>query len=219
MIGVARAAGGRHGVCEGTSPFGKPIAEFQAVQFQLADGHRYRGGPTDGLQRGTSERRSQPFAQQAAMAKLFSSQVADRITSCLELFGGYGYSKEYPAEKYYRDAEDRDDLRGHRATCSCRTQGHLLIDSKLSRKKRRPSPEHRRGPRTFTIGAHQERVIRSRLLSAGRIVRHAGRGILRPAGGRAGGIRRRNRRARAIDRRSGSGRRRYVLVSAGAAEG
>ena len=40
------------------------------------------------------------------MAKLFSSQVADRMTSnCLELFGGYGYSKEYPAEKYYRDAK------------------------------------------------------------------------------------------------------------------
>jgi alkylation response protein AidB-like acyl-CoA dehydrogenase len=48
----------------------------------------------------------QPFAQDAAMAKLFSSQTADRITSqCLELFGGYGYSKEYPAEKYYRDAK------------------------------------------------------------------------------------------------------------------
>jgi alkylation response protein AidB-like acyl-CoA dehydrogenase len=48
----------------------------------------------------------QPFLREAAMAKLFSSQVADRITSnSLELFGGYGYSKEYPAEKYYRDAK------------------------------------------------------------------------------------------------------------------
>ncbi|HEU5217979.1 MAG TPA: acyl-CoA dehydrogenase family protein, partial [Gemmatimonadales bacterium] len=46
------------------------------------------------------------FTAEAAMAKLFSSQVADRITSnSLELFGGYGYSKEYPAEKYYRDAK------------------------------------------------------------------------------------------------------------------
>ncbi len=45
-------------------------------------------------------------SSEAAMAKLFSSQVADRITSqCLELFGGYGYSKEYPAEKFYRDAK------------------------------------------------------------------------------------------------------------------
>jgi len=47
-----------------------------------------------------------PFQLEAAMAKLFSSQVADRTTSqCLELFGGYGYSKEYPAEKFYRDAK------------------------------------------------------------------------------------------------------------------
>ena len=47
-----------------------------------------------------------PFLREAAMAKLFSSQVADRITSqCVELFGGYGYSREYPVEKYYRDAK------------------------------------------------------------------------------------------------------------------
>ena len=40
------------------------------------------------------------------MAKLFSSQVAERTTSiCLELFGGYGYTKDYPAEKFYRDAK------------------------------------------------------------------------------------------------------------------
>ena len=41
-----------------------------------------------------------------AMAKLFSAQVAERVTSlCVELFGGYGYSKEYPVEKFYRDAK------------------------------------------------------------------------------------------------------------------
>ncbi len=40
------------------------------------------------------------------MAKLFSSQVADRATGlCVELFGGYGYSREYPVEKFYRDAK------------------------------------------------------------------------------------------------------------------
>ena len=53
------------------------------------------------------------------MAKLFSSQVADRITSsCLELFGGYGYSKEYPAEKYYRDAKIGTIYEGTSATSS-----------------------------------------------------------------------------------------------------
>ena len=48
----------------------------------------------------------QPFAHEAAMAKLFSSQVANRVTGlCVELFGGYGYSREYPVEKFYRDAK------------------------------------------------------------------------------------------------------------------
>jgi len=47
-----------------------------------------------------------PFTEEAAMAKLFSSQVAERVTSvCLELHGGYGYTKDYPAEKFYRDAK------------------------------------------------------------------------------------------------------------------
>ena len=46
------------------------------------------------------------IAREGAMAKLYSSQVAERVTSlCLELFGGYGYTKEYPAEKFYRDAK------------------------------------------------------------------------------------------------------------------
>jgi alkylation response protein AidB-like acyl-CoA dehydrogenase len=40
------------------------------------------------------------------MAKLFASQVCERVTSlCVELFGGYGYTKDYPVEKYYRDAK------------------------------------------------------------------------------------------------------------------
>ncbi len=87
--------------------FGRPVAEFQGVQFQLAQ-------MTTDLEAARLmvynaarlKDAGQPFATQAAMAKLFSSQVADRTTSnCLELFGGYGYSKEYPAEKYYRDAK------------------------------------------------------------------------------------------------------------------
>jgi alkylation response protein AidB-like acyl-CoA dehydrogenase len=46
------------------------------------------------------------ISREGAMAKLLSSQVAERVTSlCVELFGGYGYVKEYPVEKYYRDAK------------------------------------------------------------------------------------------------------------------
>ncbi|HLB53636.1 MAG TPA: acyl-CoA dehydrogenase [Gemmatimonadales bacterium] len=87
--------------------FGKPVAEFQGVQFQLAqmrtdlEAARLMVYNAARLKDG-----GRPFTLEAAMAKLFSSQVADLITSkSLELFGGYGYSKEYPAEKYYRDAK------------------------------------------------------------------------------------------------------------------
>jgi len=46
------------------------------------------------------------YTKEAAMAKLLSSQVAERVTSlAVELFGGYGYTKEYPVEKFYRDAK------------------------------------------------------------------------------------------------------------------
>jgi alkylation response protein AidB-like acyl-CoA dehydrogenase len=47
-----------------------------------------------------------PFLVEAAMAKLFSSQVAERVTSlAIELYGGYGYTKDFPVEKYWRDAK------------------------------------------------------------------------------------------------------------------
>ena len=46
------------------------------------------------------------YTKEAAMAKLFSSQVAEKVTRlCIEVFGGYGYTKEYPVEKFYRDAK------------------------------------------------------------------------------------------------------------------
>jgi len=108
MIGVAQGAlEAAIQYVKERKQFGKPVAEFQGVQFQLAqmatelDAARLLVYNTARLKDS-----GQPFLREAAMAKLFSSQVADRITSqCLELFGGYGYSKEYPAEKYYRDAK------------------------------------------------------------------------------------------------------------------
>ncbi|MBA3316812.1 MAG: acyl-CoA dehydrogenase [Gemmatimonadales bacterium] len=87
--------------------FGKAVAEFQGVQFQLAQmATDLEAARLMVYNAARLKDAGHPFQQQAAMAKLFSSQVADRTTSnCLELFGGYGYSKEYPAEKYYRDAK------------------------------------------------------------------------------------------------------------------
>jgi alkylation response protein AidB-like acyl-CoA dehydrogenase len=108
MIGVARGAlEAATAYVKERRQFGKAISEFQAVQFQLAQmATDLEAARLTVYNAGRLKDSGQPFAQQAAMAKLFSSQVADRITSaCLELFGGYGYSKEYPAEKYYRDAK------------------------------------------------------------------------------------------------------------------
>jgi alkylation response protein AidB-like acyl-CoA dehydrogenase len=87
--------------------FGKAIAEFQGVQFQLGQmATELEAARLMVYNAARLKDAGRPFVREAAMAKLFSSQVADRITSkCLELFGGYGYSKEYPAEKYYRDAK------------------------------------------------------------------------------------------------------------------
>jgi alkylation response protein AidB-like acyl-CoA dehydrogenase len=108
MIGVAHGAlDAALAYVKERQQFGKPVAEFQGVQFQLAqmrtevEAARLMVYNAARLKDG-----GRPFTTEAAMAKLFSSQVADRITSmCVELFGGYGYSKEYPAEKYYRDAK------------------------------------------------------------------------------------------------------------------
>ncbi len=87
--------------------FGRSIASFQGVQFQLAqmatDLEAARLMVYNAARLKDAE---QPFLQQAAMAKLFSSQVAQRITSeCIDLFGGYGFTKEYPVEKFYRDSK------------------------------------------------------------------------------------------------------------------
>jgi alkylation response protein AidB-like acyl-CoA dehydrogenase len=108
MIGVARGAlEAATKYVKERKQFGKPVAEFQAVQFQLAqaatelEAARLMVYNAARLKDAGAE-----YTQNAAMAKLFSSQVAERVTSvCLELFGGYGYTKEYPVEKFYRDAK------------------------------------------------------------------------------------------------------------------
>ncbi len=108
MIGVATGAlEAATAYVKERKQFGKAIADFQGVQFQLAQmATDLEAARLMVYNAARLKDVGRPFAREAAMAKLFSSQVADRITSkCLELFGGYGYSKEYPAEKYYRDAK------------------------------------------------------------------------------------------------------------------
>jgi alkylation response protein AidB-like acyl-CoA dehydrogenase len=87
--------------------FGRPVAEFQGVQFQLA-GMRTRLEAARLMVYNAARLKDagHAFIVEAAMAKLFSSQVAQEITSlCIDLHGGYGFTREYPVEKFYRDAK------------------------------------------------------------------------------------------------------------------
>jgi short/branched chain acyl-CoA dehydrogenase len=87
--------------------FGKPIGEFQGVQFQLAEmATEVEAARLMVYNAARLKDAGESFLTQAAMAKLFSSAVAERVTSsAVELLGGVGYTKEYPAEKRYRDAK------------------------------------------------------------------------------------------------------------------
>jgi len=108
MIGVATGAlDAAIAYAKERRQFGKTIGEFQGIQFQLAQmATEVEAARLLVYNAARLKDAGQPFTQQAAMAKLLSSQIADRTTSkCLEVFGGYGYSKEYPAEKFYRDAK------------------------------------------------------------------------------------------------------------------
>jgi len=108
MIGVARGALDAAGkYVKERKQFGKPVAEFQAVQFQLAQAAtELEAARLMVYNAARLEDAGEPYTMEAAMAKLYSSQVAERVTSlCVELFGGYGYTKEYPVEKFYRDAK------------------------------------------------------------------------------------------------------------------
>jgi alkylation response protein AidB-like acyl-CoA dehydrogenase len=108
MIGLARGALDHTlKYVKERQQFGKTIASFQAVQHQLARASTdleaarlmvYNAARLRDL--------GQPFLSEAAMCKLFSSEVAERVTSlAINLFGGYGFVKDYPVEKLYRDAK------------------------------------------------------------------------------------------------------------------
>lgn len=87
--------------------FGKPIAEFQAVQFQLAEtATEIEAARLMVYNAARLKDAGQDFLKEAAMAKYFCSQVAEHVTSIVvEIYGGYGYTKDYPAEKYFRDSK------------------------------------------------------------------------------------------------------------------
>ncbi len=108
MIGVAQGAltATRDYLAE-RKQFGKSLSQFQGIQFQYAQAAtELEAARLMVYNAARLKDAGHDIAREGAMAKLYSSQVCERVTSlCVELFGGYGYTKDYPVEKYYRDAK------------------------------------------------------------------------------------------------------------------
>ena len=108
MVGLAHGALDHavHYVKERTQ-FGKAVAEFQGVQFEIARAAADVEAARLLVYNAARLRETgQPFVTEAAICKLFTSEVAERVASlAVNLFGGYGFVKDYPVEKLYRDAK------------------------------------------------------------------------------------------------------------------
>ena len=108
MIGIAQGAlGAAVAYLRERRQFGKALSDFQGIQFQVAQAATETEAARLMVYNAARMKDTgEDIALHGAMAKLFSSQVCERVTSvALELFGGYGYTKDYPAEKFYRDAK------------------------------------------------------------------------------------------------------------------
>ncbi len=108
MIGIAKGSleSGMNYAKERVA-FGKPISKFQGIQFQIAQcATELEAAKLLVYNASRLRDAGKPFVVEAAMAKLLSSDVAERVTSqVIEIYGGYGYVKDYPAEKYWRDSK------------------------------------------------------------------------------------------------------------------
>ena len=108
MLGLARGAwecAAKY--AQERKQFGKSIAEFQGIQFQLAQmATEIEAARLMVYNAARMKDAGMPFVKEAAMTKLFCSQVAERVTSlAIEIYGGAGFTKDYPVEKYWRDAK------------------------------------------------------------------------------------------------------------------
>jgi alkylation response protein AidB-like acyl-CoA dehydrogenase len=108
MLGVARGAWD-YAVkyTQERKQFGKTIGEFQGIQFQIAQmATEIEAARMMVYNAARMKDAGMNFVKEAAMVKLFASQVAERVTSlCIEIYGGYGFTKDYPVEKYFRDSK------------------------------------------------------------------------------------------------------------------
>lgn len=87
--------------------FNQPISKFQGIAFKLADmATKIEAAKLLTYRAGDLKTKGLPVTRESAMAKLYASEVAVEVANeCVQIFGGYGYTKDFPAEKYYRDAK------------------------------------------------------------------------------------------------------------------
>jgi alkylation response protein AidB-like acyl-CoA dehydrogenase len=108
MLGLARGAW-EHALkyAQERKQFGRPIADFQGIQFQLAQmGTEIEAVRLMVYNAARMKDAGMNFVKEAAMTKLFASQVAERVASlAVEIYGGYGFTKDYPVEKFFRDSK------------------------------------------------------------------------------------------------------------------
>jgi len=108
MVGLARGAWEcAMKYSQERKQFGKSIAEFQGIQFQIAQmATEIEAARMLLYNCARMKDAGMNFVKEAAMTKLFSSQVAERVASlCVEIYGGYGFTKDYPVEKFFRDSK------------------------------------------------------------------------------------------------------------------
>lgn len=113
--------------------FGKAIAEFQGVHFQLSDlATQLEAARHLTYHAAWLSQTGRPFGKEAAMAKLFCSELATRATiAAIQLHGGYGYTKEYPVERMFRDAKIGEIGEGTSEIQRIVIARHLLPDLRL----------------------------------------------------------------------------------------
>ena len=148
MLGIAQGA--YEAALEYTNEreqFGQPINNFQAVQFQLAE-MAVEIEATRLLVYNAARLKDagKPFLKEAAIAKLYSSACAEKVSSkAIELYGGYGYVKDYPVEKFWRDSKIGAIYEGHleHAAADHREADHerkVMSEIEIRRGNRRTTP-------------------------------------------------------------------------------
>jgi len=134
-VGVAQAAlDAAVKYAKKRTQFGQPISKFQGLRWMIADmATEIEAARQLVLSAAAMKDRGENFSAQASMAKLFASEMVNRVTAkALQIHGGYGFIKDYPVERYYRDARVFTIYEGTSEIQRIVISNHILKDKRLS---------------------------------------------------------------------------------------